>query len=86
MFLIVQNTRVLVICLAVSLCYALARIAVLSLLCRPSAALLALLTTQLKTKKELGSIKSVQTDFVRHSRLNRQMIQLDKEVAAKKGE
>jgi hypothetical protein len=40
--------------------------------------------TQQETKKELAAIKLVQQDFVRHSRLNRKVIQLDKDVAAKK--
>ena len=79
MFLVVQNTPVLVMCLVLSLCYA-----VLSLLCRPSLALTDLTLSLHDTKKELASIKSVQQDFVRHSRLNRKVIQQEKDVAAKK--
>ena len=79
MFLVVQNTPVLVMCLVLSLCYA-----VLSLLCRLSLALTDLTLSLHDTKKELASIKSVQQDFVRHSRLNRKVIQQEKDVAAKK--
>jgi hypothetical protein len=84
MFLIVQSTSLLITCLGVALCYAAIYVMVQLFLCRPSSALAALILTQQDTKRELASIKSVQQDFVRHSRLNRKVIQLDKDVAAKK--
>jgi hypothetical protein len=37
-----------------------------------------------EAKKELSSIKSVQTEFVKHSKLNRQIIQLEKDITSKK--
>ena len=84
MFLVVQNTPVLVMCLVLSLCYAVLSLLVQVVLCRPSLALTDLTLSLHDTKKELASIKSVQQDFVRHSRLNRKVIQQEKDVAAKK--
>lgn len=86
MFLVFQNSHILATSLLVSLLYAIIYICVRLLLCRPCATLSSLLATQHKTKGELAAIKSVQQDFVRHSRLNRKVIQLEKEVVAKKGE
>lgn len=85
MFILLQNTHALVITVSAALLYSVLFLVVGSVLCRPSADLLELLAVQQSTKNELASIKLVQQDFVRHSRLNRKVIQLDKDVTAKKG-
>ena len=83
MLILLHNSDILVKLLIITFGYIILYIWCYKCLCKPSRDLLEMSQSLKETKRDLAAIKSVQQEFVRHSRLNRKVIQLEKDVAAK---
>lgn len=80
MILIPVNTEELAKCLVIAVGFEVLRIIIAFLLARPSSKANVLEVNILETQTELRKIKSVQLEFVKNSKLERQLIKYEKEL------
>eukprot|EP01038_Epipyxis_sp_PR26KG_P012522 gene12522-16795_t len=80
MILIVNDILTFYICVALAFIFEFSRILLAFLLARPSSEANRIASEKLAAQVELRTIKSIQVELVRHSKLTRKVIKCDKEL------
>jgi hypothetical protein len=80
MILLILNSVTLSKCFLIALIFEIFRVLTALLLARPSSKVTLLTSEKLTTQIELSTIKSVQLELVKHSKLTRKLIKIDKEL------